>query len=99
PTSPRGRRARILRRAHRRDRPGLARERQRDHERAAAAEPLAASLHGAAVEFDQTAHEREPDAEPALRPLELRVDLREQVEHAGEVLRLDADARILDDDL
>ena len=50
------------------------------------------------MQLDQAAHQREADAEAALRPIERRGDLREHLEEAGEVPRFDADAGVANRD-
>ena len=54
-------------------------ERQAHDELAAAAGPLAARFHGAAVHLGQPLHQREPDAEPALRVIDGAAHLGEDV--------------------
>ena len=44
-----------------------------------------------AVHLGQPLHEREADAEAALRAPAVWLDLHEEVEHAGELRRIDAD--------
>jgi hypothetical protein len=51
-------------------------------------------LDGAAVHLDEGTHERQPDAEPALRALERSVHLREHLEDVRQRRRRDADSTI-----
>ena len=46
------------------------------------------------MQLDQLAHQRQPDAEPALGRAQRAVGLGEQVEHLRQHLRGDADARV-----
>ena len=70
------------------------RQRQADHELRPLAQPVALGLDGPAVHLDEVPHERQADAQPALRPAVGRVRLDEQVEDPGQHLRRDADARV-----
>ena len=67
-------------------------QRQPHDELAAAAGAGAVGGDAPAVQLDEPARQRQPDAEPALRALQRRRDLREHLEHRRQVLRLDADA-------
>ena len=58
--------------------------------------PFAVGFDRAAVELDESPHEREPDAEPALRTFERPIDLREHFEHLAEHVGGDADAIVAD---
>ena len=60
--------------------------------------PSLCGLDRPAVHLDQPPHERQADAQPALRPVERAVRLREQVEHARQHVRRDADAGVADAD-
>ena len=73
-------------------------DRQPHHELAAPPFAGAARLDAAAVHLDQPAHEREPDAEAALRSLPRPVDLREHVEDAVEAVGRNARTGVLDRD-
>jgi hypothetical protein len=53
-------------------------------------------LHPAAVHLDQPADEAQPDAKPALLPLQRPTDLREYLEDGSQLLRRDAHAVVLD---
>ena len=63
-------------------------------ERAAASRAGAGRLHRSAVQLDELAHEREPDAEPAGAALERAIALHEQLEHARQQLGTDAHAGV-----
>ena len=56
--------------------------------------PVAGGLDRAAVHLDQPLHQRQPDAQAALRAVERAIDLREEVEHLGQHLRGNADAGV-----
>jgi hypothetical protein len=75
------------------------RDRQGDREARPAPEPFARGRDLAAVQVDDAARERQPDAEAALRARERRVRLDEQVEDRGQVLARDADPVVLHLDL
>src|SRR5690349_16547836 len=53
-------------------------------------------LDMAAMHVDEAAHEREPDAEPALRTIELLRALHERVEDGGQHIAGDALAIVFD---
>ena len=59
---------------------------QADDELAALVGAVAVRLDAAAVHLDQPAHQRQADAQPALRAVERAVDLGEQVEDARQHL-------------
>src|SRR5208283_3734147 len=67
------------------------------HDEAGAA-PFAFALrfHGSAMQLDQTAHERETNSQAVLEASVSVVGLRKAVEHAGQHILGDADARIRD---
>jgi hypothetical protein len=55
-------------------------------------------LDAAAMQLGEAAHECQPDAQPALRTIEGRRDLREHLEDIGQVLGFDADAGVANGD-
>lgn len=64
------------------------------HNKLAAPVPaFAANRDGAAVHFREPLRKRQTDAQPAFREIARRVDLREQIEHPGQHVGRDADAR------
>ena len=65
---------------------------------AAPAGALAEGLHRAAVHLDQPAHQRQADAQAALRAVERSLSLHEQVEDAPSRSARDADAVVAHDD-
>src|SRR5690606_392060 len=68
-------------------------------ELAAVPDAVAARLGHAAMQLDDTSHEREADAEPALAAYGLGADLREQIEDRLEMVGIDAAARVADANL
>ena len=72
----------------------MTRERQPHHELAAAAGAGAARRDAAAVHLDQAAHQRQADAQAALRAAVARIGLHEHVEHARQRLGGNADAGV-----
>ena len=70
-------------------------DRQAHDELGPLAQPLAAGLDPAAVHLDQSLHQGQADAQPALRPLQRVVHLREHLEDAGQLVGGDADAGVL----
>src|SRR5256714_2650953 len=77
---------------------GNVRQRQPHDELAARAGAVASCLDRAAVQLDETAHQREPNAQTALGAVERGVPLHEDIEHAREGVRGDAVAVIADAD-
>ena len=77
---------------------GVRQQGQPHGEPAAAARPVAGAGHRSAVHLDEAAHQRQPDAEPALRAPRRRVRLHEQIEHLRQRRRVDSDAVVADDD-
>lgn len=73
---------------------GSAVERQSDGECRARASARAGGGHTAAVQFDEAAHERKAEAEAARGARERLPFLHEEVEHARQHLRVDADAGV-----
>ena len=65
-------------------------QRQADHEFAALVRPLAEGRHPPAMQRHQAFHQRQADAQAALRAVRRALGLREQVEDIGQHLRLDA---------
>ena len=92
----RPRRRRCAGRAQRRSRRG-SRDRasagKRTVELAPRPRPVAARRDRAAVQLDEAAHDREPEAEAALRAVERLALLHEQLEHARQQLGRDPDRR------
>ena len=78
--------------------PSAGGDRQAHDELAALARAVALRLDGAAVHLDQPLHQRQADAQPALRALQRPVHLGEHVEDAGQHLGRDADAGVPDPD-
>ena len=72
----------------------IAQNRKRNFELAAVAEAVTVRLHSSAMHRDELLHQRQPDAEAALRAIHRDIALREQVEHAREHLGRDSDAGI-----
>ena len=68
---------------------------QADGEAAALPRAGAGGLDGAVLQLDQPPDQREPDAQPALRPVEAALALDEQIEDVREQVRRDAHARVL----
>jgi hypothetical protein len=66
--------------------------RQPDREFRPAAGPITARFDGAAVQLDQRAHQREPEAQAASGTFQAGGTLRERLEEPREQPRLDADA-------
>ena len=60
------------------------------------ARPLASGLDPAAVHLHQPLHQRQTDAQPALRLLQRPVHLGEHLEDAGQLVGGDADAGVPD---
>ena len=79
-----------MRRAHGADR------RQRHAEGGAFAGAGAFGRHAPLVQLDQALHQREADAETALRAVEAALALHEELEDARQELGLDAAAVVLD---
>ena len=67
-------------------------DRQAHHELAAPGEPVADRLHTAAVQLDDTPHQRQAYAQATERTAGVRVDLHEQVEHPVDGIAFDAAA-------
>ena len=65
-------------------------------ELAAAPLPVAPRLDAAAVQLRDAAHQGEPEAEAARAAVGAALALHEEVEHAGQHLRRDADPRVAD---
>ena len=65
---------------------------QADDKLAAFIGAVAAGLNAAVVHIDQPPHQRQANAESALRPLQRPINLREHVEDAGQHVAGDADA-------
>jgi hypothetical protein len=53
-------------------------------------------LNPAAVHFDQSTHQIQPDSQSALRPIQRAINLRELIENLGEHFRGNADTIIPD---
>src|SRR5690606_27784262 len=70
-------------------------ERQPHQEEAASTEPVAHRLHAPARDLDEPAHQREPDAEAALRSLSAALALDEEIEDLRQQLGRDPDAVVL----
>lgn len=81
------------RRGRRRDR--VLEHGQPDDEAAPSTEAFALRLDAPVVQLREPAHQREPDAEPALRALEPAVALDEEIEDVRQQLGLDADSVVL----
>ncbi len=75
------------------------RQREDDGERRARARSGALAAHRAAVQLDDVAHDREPDAEPAVRARGRRVVLAEALEDVRQKVRVDTGAGVVHDQL
>ena len=73
---------------------GCVRERQSDDELGPEVRAGATGFDTPAVRLDQPPHNREPDAEAAVSPIEPTLALHEQIEDPRQEIRRDADAGI-----
>jgi hypothetical protein len=80
----------LPRRRHRR----FGKDRQTYRELGTLTDTGTAGFHRAVMHFHEVFHQRQADAQPASRPLQQRIDLREHFEDAGQLLGGDADAGV-----
>ena len=73
--------------------------RQRDDESRPCADALALDRHGAAVQVDEMADDREPQAQASLRACRGTIRLPEALEHVRQERGIDPGAGVGDDDL
>ena len=75
---------------------GQRRQRQAHREHAARIRAATLGGHAAAMHLDQAPHQRQADAEPALRAVDGAADLAEHLEHAGQCIAGDPDPGVAD---